>query len=65
MPILLATSSASKSGVSRTYAFLLPSGLISVLIFLVWMSYSFCTASLICFLVAFVAQMNTCSKIAV
>merc|ERR1711998_21886 len=59
MSILLATSKASKSWVSRTYAFFCPSGLIRELIFCVSMSYIFLIASLISTLLARTSTMKT------
>lgn len=59
IPILLATSRASKSLVNLTYAFLLPLGVIKVLTFLILILYSLSTASLICVLFVFFLTMNT------
>merc|ERR1712086_647672 len=54
-----ATSSASKSWVKCTYAFFLPSGLMSVLTLAHWTSYKDLTASLIFSLVALMSTMKT------
>merc|ERR1719414_1475453 len=59
IPILLATSRASKSGDNRTYAFFCPSGLISVLTLHTLMSYNFLTADLIWCLLAFKQVIKT------
>ena len=59
IPILLATSRASKSLVNLTYAFLLPLGVIKVLTFLILILYNLSTASLIWVLFVFFFTMNT------
>ena len=59
MPILLATSNASKSCVRRTYAFFTPSGRTRVLTLAQAISYIFLTACEICCLFARTSQMKT------
>merc|ERR1711965_452896 len=59
MPMRFATSSASESCVSRTYAFFWPSGRMSVFTLLQEISYMALTASLICRLFAATSTINT------